>query len=223
LAKDSRISRLIFLQRRAILTACLDDLRLEREPWNSPLGLPKVTFVILIKGCNGRMRRASVTLMWDSKSRHTAMEVLSPRSTRRNTRLRVELPITVTSMDRRHPFSARCVALVISLHGCGLQASQSLPLETPVLLCDLPAGGNASGRVASCQPIGSDGKHFLIGVSLYNPGNIWGIVNPPEDWNCPVVSGTTSGSEGPKAAAKSKDAWPYNIFSGHGEAHPGRR
>jgi hypothetical protein len=151
------------------------------------------------------------------------MEILTPKATRRSTRLRVEIPVTLTSMDRRHPFSAQCVALVVSPQGCGFRASQALPIETPVLLSDLPGGASASARVANCLPLGSDGKYFLIGVSLYNHGNVWGIANPPEDWNCAPNPATASSSGVGQPAAGSKNAWPYNLFSGHSEAHPGRK
>jgi hypothetical protein len=148
------------------------------------------------------------------------MEVLTPKSIRRSTRLRVEIPVTVTSMDRRPPFSASCTALVVSPQGCGFRTTRALPLETPVLLSALPGGGSASARVANCLPLGKDGS-FLIGVSLYNPGNVWGIIDPPADWNC-------AGSAPNAAAAsavppKNKNAWPYNRFSDQGEAHPGRK
>jgi hypothetical protein len=137
--------------------------------------------------------------------------------------MRVEIPVTVTSMDRRHLFAEVCIALVISPQGCGLRASHALPLETPVLLSDLPGGGSATARVANCLPLGHDGKYFLIGVSLYNHGNVWGISNPPDDWDS--ASNPTSGSakSGNKFAVKSKEAWPYNLFSDHGDTHPKRR
>jgi hypothetical protein len=151
------------------------------------------------------------------------MEVFTPKSTRRSTRMRVEIPITVTSMDRRHPFAEVCIALVVSPQGAGLRASHALPLETPVLLSDLPGGGSASARVANCLPLGNDGKYFLIGVSLYNHGNVWGISNPPEDWEDASKSSAGSASNTDKNAVKSKEAWPYNLFSGHGEPHPKRR
>jgi hypothetical protein len=151
------------------------------------------------------------------------MEILTAKATRRSTRLRVEIPVTVTSLDRKHAFAAQCVALVVSPQGCGFRASQALPLETPVLLSDLPGGGSVSARVANCLPLGSDGKYFLIGVSLYNPGNVWQIADPPADWNCAPNPGSASSGEAGAAAAKSKNVWPYNVFSGHGEAHPGRK
>jgi hypothetical protein len=151
------------------------------------------------------------------------MEILTAKATRRSTRVRVEIPVTVTSLDRKHPFSAECIALVVSLQGCGFRTSQALPIETPVLLSNLPRGGSVSARVANCLPLGNDGKHFLIGVSLYNPGNMWGIADPPDDWNCAAGPAPTSTSEAAQPMAKSKDAWPYNLFSGQGEAHPGRK
>jgi hypothetical protein len=140
------------------------------------------------------------------------MEVLTQKATRQNTRLRVEIPLTITSLDRRHPIAAECVALVVSPQGCGLRAAHALPLETPVLLADLPGGASASGRVASCLPLGKDGKQFLIGVALYNPANVWGIANPPEDWNC-----------GAAAPGAGKEEWPYNLDSRKDHPHSGGR
>ena len=151
------------------------------------------------------------------------MEILTTKTARRSTRVRVEIPVTVTSLDRKHPFSSQCIALVVSPQGCGVRASQALPLETPVLLNDLPNGGSASARVATCLPLGSDGKYFLIGVALYNHGNVWGIANPPDDWNCAPNPGADSASGAENVAGKSKNTWPYNLFSSKGEAHPGRK
>jgi hypothetical protein len=150
------------------------------------------------------------------------MEILTPKPTRRSTRVRVQIPVTVTSMDRKHPLAAQCMALVVSPQGCGFRAPQALPVGTPVLLSALPAGGSASARVANCLPLGTDGKQFLIGVSLYNPGNVWGIADPPADWNCASTPTPASAAEN-KAPANSKNAWPYNLSSGQGEAHPSRK
>lgn len=137
------------------------------------------------------------------------MEILTTKAIRRSTRLRVEIPITVTSLDRKHPFAASCMALVVSPQGCGFRAAQPLPLETPVLLSDLPGAASVSARVANCLPLGTDGKFFLIGVSLYNHGNVWGIADPPADWNCPANATAAAASSTPQP--NSKNAWPYNL------------
>lgn len=136
------------------------------------------------------------------------MDVLTPKALRRSTRLRVEIPLALTSMDRRHPLSTECVALVVSPQGCGIRTSQPLPIETPVLLAGLPGGATASGRVASCLPLGNSNKYFLIGVSLYNPANVWGISNPPADWNCPPTANAAN-------PTKKNQSWPYNLRASH--------
>jgi hypothetical protein len=138
------------------------------------------------------------------------MEMLTPRAARRSTRLCVEIPVTVTSLDRKHPFSAKCVALVVSPQSCGFLASQALPLETPVRLNDLPGGGSVSARVATCLPLGNDGRYFLTGVALYNQGNVWGIADPSEDWNCAPNPGAASADGAGKTVSSGKNAWSYH-------------
>ena len=109
------------------------------------------------------------------------MDVHSPKAIRRSTRLRVEIPVSVTSLDRMRPFAEQCMLLVVSAQGCGFRSPRAIQLETPIMFSELPIGGSVTGRVANCLPLGNDG--FLIGVALYNSGNVWGIANPPEDWN----------------------------------------
>ncbi len=154
------------------------------------------------------------------------MEILTSKATRRSTRVRVEIPVSVISLDRMRPFAEKCVLLVVSAQGCGFRSTRALQLETPVMINDLPGGGSVTGRVANCVPLGGDGKFYLVGVSLYTHGNVWGIKDAPEDWNivatndparanaaAPTASGVTS----------HKKAWPYNLFSEGADAPAGRK
>jgi hypothetical protein len=147
------------------------------------------------------------------------MEVHTPKSTRRSTRLRVEIPITVSSLDRMRPFGGECTVLVVSAQGCGFRSPRPLQLETPILLSGLPQNGSVTARVANCLPLGNDGKYFLIGASLYTHGNVWGIADPPEDWNAApqaaaAAAGAASGRQSPAAKTGArKAAWPYNLAS----------
>jgi hypothetical protein len=144
------------------------------------------------------------------------MEVLTPKAARRSTRVRVEIPVSVVSLDRMRPYAENCMVLVVSAQGCGFRSSRALQLETPIMLNGLPGGGSVTARVANCLPLGADGKSFLIGVSLYTHGNVWGIANPPDDWKIAAQSTPAP----PKAAAPapsaplkvSKKQWPYNLF-----------
>jgi hypothetical protein len=161
------------------------------------------------------------------------MEVLTPKSTRRSTRIRVEIPVTVTSLDRLRPYAERCVALVISAQGCGFRSSRALPTETPIMLSDLPAGGSVTARVANCLPLGSDGKYFLIGAALYTHGNVWGIADPPQDWESSPQAAAADGAVGSaqpavqgsstNAPSVSKKVWPYNLFAESSEAQLGKK
>jgi hypothetical protein len=154
------------------------------------------------------------------------MEVLTPKATRRSTRIRVEIPVTVTSLDRRRPFHESCMVLIVSAQGCGFQTSQVLQLETPIILSGLPGGGSVTARVANCLPLGKDGKHFLIGCALYTHGNVWGIADAPEDWKIVAKDTPVSGAASPPASAPTlkvnKKVWPYNLLE-NGEAHSGRK
>jgi hypothetical protein len=146
------------------------------------------------------------------------MEILTPKATRRSTRIRVEIPASVTSLDRTRPFAEKCMVLVVSAQGCGFRSSRALQMETPIMISDVPGGGSVTARVANCLPLGNDGKFFLIGVALYTHGNIWGIANPPEDWNVGAQSADSSNpansdTESSPKLTVNKKVWPYNLFS----------
>jgi hypothetical protein len=155
------------------------------------------------------------------------MEVLSAKAIRRSTRLRVEIPVNVTSLDRMRPFAEACTILVVSAQGCGFRSSRALQLETPIILNDLPGGRSVTARVANCLPLGGEGKGFLIGVALYTHGNVWGIADPPQDWNSAAEQNVASPSASSNANAPelnvNKPSWPYNLFSEGAESHPGRK
>lgn len=159
------------------------------------------------------------------------MDVQTAKAVRRSTRIRVEIPVSVISLDRMRPFAEKCMVLIVSAQGCGFRSSCALQLETPIMINDLPGGGSVTGRIANCLPLGNDGKFFLIGVALYTHGNVWGIANPPEDWSVvtkgdPVAARpdaeTKPAASAPKLSVQKK-SWPYNLFEEGGEAHPGRK
>jgi hypothetical protein len=160
-----------------------------------------------------------------------AMEVSTPNATRRSTRIRVEIPVSVMSLDRKRPFAEQCVVLIVSAQGCGFRSSRALQQETPIMLNDLPGGGSVTARVANCLPLGTDGKYFLVGASLYTHGNVWGIADAPEDWSVAAASGPApanpaaapSPASGAAKPVVNKKVWPFNLFSEGTESHPGRK
>ena len=141
----------------------------------------------------------------------------TPQPPRRSTRIRAQIPVRVTSLDPALEFTEHCHTLVVNTEGCGVRLSRPLQPGLPILLDELPGGGTAQALVASCVPLGSEGKYWLVGIALEQPGNIWCINPAPADWedSKPVVASVPL----PKKA----DEWPYAFFSSKGEAHPGRK
>ena len=154
-----------------------------------------------------------------------AVSIMSPaskqsESPRRMTRMRVEIPVRLATLAPAPVFAEQSHTLVVNPQGCGVKLSRALDPGTRVLLDGLPGGEHVNARVANCLPLGTDGKFFLLGLALESPGNVWGIQNPPADWNDAAEVITP---EMPAEDPTKKKNWPYSMFSQKGEAPPGRR
>ena len=147
-------------------------------------------------------------------------KVNSQDSGRRSTRIRAQIPFRLTRVDTDVRTSERCYTLVVNPQGCGVRLSKPLEPGVPVQLDELPGGTSATARVANCVPLGAEGKYWLVGLALDQPGNVWCIRPEPADWAretevaipTVVVAGPTK-----------KNEWPYSQFSNKGEFHPGRK
>ena len=142
----------------------------------------------------------------------------SPEAMRRSTRIRAQLPLRLTSLDPEIRFSEQCHTLVINTQGCGVRVSRALEVGLPAQI-ELASGRKAAVRVANAVPLGTDGKYFLVGLALEEPGNIWGIHPVPADWGEPEPVNASAGV----ALPGKKNEWPFSQFSRRGEFHPGRR
>jgi hypothetical protein len=93
-----------------------------------------------------------------------------------------EIPITLTRMDSAHSFCEAGLTILVNPQGCAARFQRPLETGTAVRLEGLPTGASATARVVNCIPIGDYEKFWLLGLALDEPGNIWGIPFPPEDW-----------------------------------------
>lgn len=135
--------------------------------------------------------------------------------------MRVEIPLRMATLAPSPLYAEACQTLVVNPQGCGVRLSRALDVGTRVLLDGLPGGLQATARVANCLALGTDGRYFLVGLALENPGNVWGIQQAPADWGLSAAQPVA-----PVAPAEDpvkKKNWPYSLFSEKGEAHPGRR
>jgi hypothetical protein len=46
----------------------------------------------------------------------------------------------------------------------------------------LPASTDITASVVNCISMGEYERLWLLGLALDQPGNVWGIQSPPEDW-----------------------------------------
>jgi hypothetical protein len=134
---------------------------------------------------------------------------------RRSTRLRAQIPVRIVSLDPGVSLSERCQTVVVNCEGCGVRLQRAVDVGLRVSVEDLPGGISVRARVTSCVALGKD---WLVGIELEQRGNVWSIKPAPEDWTIGPASVAA-----PIAAPQKKGEWPYALFSGKGEAHPGRK
>ena len=99
--------------------------------------------------------------------------------TRRSTRIILRVPVSITKKGSSESFDAW--TLVINKYGARLQSKKGLHSNQSVGLT-LPNGQSATGRVIWADIVPNAEGYFEFGVQLADPGNLFGVTFPPEDW-----------------------------------------
>lgn len=100
---------------------------------------------------------------------------------RRSTRLALQIPVVITSLDPACDFHKECKTAFVNAHGCGVIVPQLLNNRTPVTVELVSKGAKKNGRVVLGIPLLENCSWFL-GVEFDSPANFWEVENPPEDW-----------------------------------------
>lgn len=109
-----------------------------------------------------------------------------PDPARRSSRVQVNVPILVTSLEPGGNYSEVCETLVVNAHGCALTAPRPLDIGN-LIQFQRKEGREIVAHVVDCQPTGQ--KTWTLSASLDQPGNFWGLKTFPEDWKLlPAVS-----------------------------------
>jgi hypothetical protein len=101
---------------------------------------------------------------------------------RRGTRIPCEIPITLVGLNPAQTFSGACLVILVNPQGCAARFGRPLEIGTEVRLEGLPVDGNVTARVVNCISMGAYEKLWLLGLALNEPGNVWGVQSPPNDW-----------------------------------------
>ena len=113
---------------------------------------------------------------------------------RRSTRLPLEIPILITSLDPSRDFSEESKTTLVNAHGCGLITQHALPRDLPVRLEIVSAKRHVTARVADVVSLGGEPETWLLGLELDTPGNFWGIEYAPSDWKIEEAPQTAASS-----------------------------
>ena len=106
---------------------------------------------------------------------------------RRSTRLPLEVPIRVTSLDPSTPLLEECSTTLVNAHGCGMIAKQEIARGMHVRMEIIATQRHTTATVSEMVPLGGDPETWLIGLELDTPGNFWGIDYAPSDWKVDEV------------------------------------
>ena len=118
---------------------------------------------------------------------------------RRSSRVPIQVPVLVTSMEPNTQFSEVCETLVVNAHGCALRLPLKLNTGSALRLHGR-GGQEATAYVVFCQP---DGQGFRLGAQLDRPENFWGLESCPDDWRVLEMPAPAAQQPPKKLAAKS--------------------
>jgi hypothetical protein len=117
----------------------------------------------------------------------------TPRSSegeeaRRSTRIERSVPLIIFGQNRLgEPFVERTVSTSLNLHGCRYPSRHDYGVGAWVTMQVVglnvePKPPAVRARVRSVHTSQSPRELQQVGVELENPGNVWGIAVPPQDW-----------------------------------------
>lgn len=102
---------------------------------------------------------------------------------RRSTRLTISIPISLSGKDANgHSFKENTRTIIINKHGAKIPTVHDLALGAELTVENRALGTTARANVVWLGERQDPQKPVEIGIQLTDPGNIWGIEFPPEDW-----------------------------------------
>src|SRR6202162_2701944 len=107
---------------------------------------------------------------------------------RRSTRIYNAIPLGIQGSDAfRAPYLEQVHTLTVNCHGCRYRSKYAVIQGDMGYLEVKPSSeGSATyscqAKVKWVQRLMTMDLHFEVALELVAPGNIWGIVSPPDDW-----------------------------------------
>ena len=119
---------------------------------------------------------------------------------RSGSRITCEIPAALRVQECSPTLPQEFMVILVNLQGCAARFHRPLEIGTTVRLEGLPRGC-ADARVVNCISVEKGGKLWLLGLALDEPGNVWGIDTPPDDWCADVQVPTVEIGFGARAGS----------------------
>jgi hypothetical protein len=104
-------------------------------------------------------------------------------SKRKGTRVSCQIPAQLEALNSLDLPPVPFVIIVANPQGCGVKLNRPLEIGTRIQIQGLLTNHNVIARVVSCTSLGEYENFWFLGLALDEPGNVWGIEHPPEDWS----------------------------------------
>lgn len=102
---------------------------------------------------------------------------------RRSTRLDYETPVVLSGRDARgQPFHEETVTLIVNFHGAKVRTTHQVLVGMLVTVESVKTGQSAKAVCVNVYEAPSGQTWHGIALQLVQPGNIWGVEDPPADW-----------------------------------------
>ncbi|MGD0697517.1 MAG: hypothetical protein ABSB82_22070 [Terriglobia bacterium] len=106
-----------------------------------------------------------------------------PAERRQSSRLDLVIPIVISGRDAAgQPFREATETLSVSFHGAAIKTRKQIPIGMQLTIENLATGTASKAicvRVGEAKP----GQELhAIAAQLLMPANVWGVINPPADW-----------------------------------------
>jgi len=102
---------------------------------------------------------------------------------RSGTRVDCEIAVRLDLVDSIHVSSFEPGTIIlVNPRGCAARFGHAIKIGASVRLAGLPGKSTVTARVVNCFWPGEFARFWILGLALDEPGNVWGVENPPEDW-----------------------------------------
>jgi hypothetical protein len=103
---------------------------------------------------------------------------------RRSTRIDYEVPVVLSGRDAAgQTFREETTTLIVNFHGAKVRTSRQVLVGMMVTVENVRSGQGGKAVCVQVHEVEPGAMTHAIALQLVHPGNIWGVENPPADWD----------------------------------------